>query len=434
MAGSDIKKEAKLPLTKMIPCPSCAESLRLTAHAQTLFLGCSKCGSIIEDPLLHPKVVHHYKNKEKQVPVMPLGTKGILKGIIYEVVGFATYREHQTIYTWNEYILFNPVYGYAILSEFSGHWNYVVPTSNFPRDRNPSLREFYFEDKDYRVFQRYKAQIDYAVGEFHWNLIDKELPTISEFISPPHILIKEAYADEILWFSGGYIKPAEIRDAFKVKSRFPETYGVGSTQVSAMSLTLPIVKRVTFIFALVLFLIQILISINCKEEEVLVQDCTFPDTTAISTLVTEPFWLKGSVLNSADLEFNLSAPVSNDWLEVNVTLVNDNTGEEYNFEQGVEYYFGYEGGENWSEGSQSDSKILSSIPDGRYHLNISPYRDTYMAPSLRVRGYRLQVKRDVPIWTNLFWVLALVGVVYFIQYLSVYFLESRRWANSEYSL
>jgi hypothetical protein len=434
MAGFDMNKEDKLPPAKTISCPSCATGLRLTAHAQTLYLGCSKCGSIIEDPLLHPKVVHHYKNKEKQFPVIHLGTKGTLKGIIYEMVGFATYREHQTIYTWNEYILFNPVHGYATLSEFSGHWNYVVPTFDFPRERNPALRQFYFEDDEYRIFQRYKAQVDYAVGEFHWNLIDKELPVVSEFISPPHIIIKEAYADEVLWYKGGYIKPEEIKEAFDVKSRFPEKYGVGSTQVSSMSLTFPIVKRVTFIFALLLFLFQILMSMSCKEEEVLVQNCVFPDSSALSALVTEPFLLKGSLLNSADLEFNLTSPVDNDWFEASVTLINDDTGEEYNFEQGVEFYHGYDGG-YWSEGSQTDSKIISSIPDGRYHLNIFPYRaDNYQTPSLRVRGYTMQVKRDVPIWSNFFWVLGFVGVVYLFQFLSVYFMEAGRWANSEYSL
>ncbi|RYZ62537.1 MAG: hypothetical protein EOP09_18695, partial [Proteobacteria bacterium] len=83
--------------------------------------------------------------------------------------------------------------------------------------------------------------------------------------------------------------------------------------------------------------------------------------------VTEPFEVKGRTTN---LELYISAPLKNSWAEFQVDLVNDDTGETQEFEQGIEYYTGYDSDGSWSEGSESSTRVLSAIAPGHYHLNI----------------------------------------------------------------
>jgi hypothetical protein len=119
--------------------------------------------------------------------------------------------------------------------------------------------------------------------------------------------------------------------------------------------------------------------------------------------------------------------VENSWLEAEITLVNEQTGAEQDLNLGVEYYYGYEDGESWSEGSRKSEEMLSAVPEGRYHLVIVPMKPTETA------NFEVWVKRDIPTWSN-FWIA--LGLIFLIptyqQYRKDSF-EKQRWMNSDYS-
>jgi hypothetical protein len=142
--------------------------------------------------------------------------------------------------------------------------------------------------------------------------------------------------------------------------------------------------------------------------------------------VTEPFELSGRTSN---VDVSLDSNLSNNWMLVNLALINEETGVALDFGRALEYYFGVEGGESWSEGSRRGSVVLPTVPAGRYYLRVEPEGD---AASRAQVDYSIQVRRDRPVW-------ALYGialVLLFIPPLAVTLrhasFEHQRWSQSDY--
>jgi hypothetical protein len=178
--------------------------------------------------------------------------------------------------------------------------------------------------------------------------------------------------------------------------------------------------------ALVLLGLQVWLSLAAREETVFRASYPLPDTSAIPPIVTEAFTVAGT--GTSNLEFDLRAPVQNEWVDLEATLVNDQTGEEYAFEVGVEYYSGYEGGESWSEGSRSESRFISALPAGRYHLNLFPSK----APTSHNLHFELEAKRDVSMFSNFYLTLLAVLLYPAYQWWRMGNFERLRWMNSDY--
>jgi hypothetical protein len=145
-------------------------------------------------------------------------------------------------------------------------------------------------------------------------------------------------------------------------------------------------------------------------------------------IVSPPFILENTLSGKSNLQVELIAPVHNSWMEADITLVNDNTGEEFHFEQGVEYYSGVEDGESWSEGQNYTDLTLSYIPEGKYHLNIFP-----ATPDEGVGYFQLTLTQDVSMLSNFFIILLLALIFPVALWISVSSYEAQRWMNSDFS-
>ena len=73
-------------------------------------------------------------------------------------------------------------------------------------------------------------------------------------------------------------------------------------------------------------------------------------------------------------------------------MINEATGQGYDFGREVSYYTGRDSDGAWSEGGPSDTAIVPSVEPGRYYLRVEPE----MAPNARSMLYTLDVKRSVP--------------------------------------
>jgi hypothetical protein len=425
MIGSETLRGLKLPPSGHVVCRECKRSLPLAAHAQTLYVGCGHCNHLLE---LRPDDQHIVAKRlgKRVAPTIPLGSKGKLRGTVYQVVGFLRKKEAGPDYYWNEYVLFNPMHGYAFLAEYNGHWNYLLPTNEHPYIAYHTY-EFEFEEEYYHLFAKYKAKVMCAVGEFHWNPLDDKV-NIEEFIAPPYSLVYERGSDRLQWFQGEYIEPDEIWSAFQLTVPMPEKIGVGATQPLAASVNVELVKKITAAVVAMLLLIQIFLSTRAREATIFKDVYPLPDSVGAVPIVTPAFTVDGGQTGTSNLEFTLYAPVDNDWLELEATLINDQTGEEYRFEAGVEYYSGYEGGESWSEGSRTKSRFVSAVPEGSYHLNLFPTKSA----AGRSMHFELQVKQDVPMLSNFYLTLLAVLVFPVFQWWRISNFERQRWINSDY--
>ena len=409
----------------MVSCKHCGRPLPVeTALAR--YVGCGACFHLHERKELTFELLE--KSSDSQfVCAIPLYTTGTIQGLEYRLVGACEKSEAGNRQVrWREYTLYRPETGYCWLSEYNGHWMLVQLVSAgviFPEYK----QEIDLFGRKYLLYNDYQCRLEGAIGEFADNPRESRTK-IREFIHPPKMFIAALDpGTELLWQEATALTGAEVASGFaRTENQLPPQEGVGAIQLSKWHADLPVLARAAVVTILILFGIQFFFSLNHRQQVVLRDTYYARPDSAASAIVTPSFQLDKS---SANLQFTLHAPVSNTWFEAAVTLVNDQTGSELNFEKGVEYYYGISDGESWTEGSQDEEVTLSEVPKGTYHLIIFPSYDTTMPD----RYFQLEVMYDVPMWRNLI-ILALIAALYpALLWLVNQGFEQRRWFENDYS-
>ena len=95
----------------------------------------------------------------------------------------------------------------------------------------------------------------------------------------------------------------------------------------------------------------------------------------------------------------------------------------------MEYYYGTDGGESWSEGSPSHVTHLSALPPGRYTLRLEAQWDQWQKPM----PIAVDVKQGVPRLLYFGLMLGLLAVVPVVILIRLAAFEQRRWAESMYT-
>jgi hypothetical protein len=145
------------------------------------------------------------------------------------------------------------------------------------------------------------------------------------------------------------------------------------------------------------------------------------------SFVTPVFELKGRTSN---IEVQTTASINNEWIYLNYALINDTTGQAYDFGREVSYYYGRDSDGNWSEGSREDSVFVPSIPAGRYYLRVEPES----SPSFGAIQYSITITRDVPVMS--LYLVAFLALLFPALLFSwrVFNFEQMRWAESDHPL
>jgi hypothetical protein len=123
------------------------------------------------------------------------------------------------------------------------------------------------------------------------------------------------------------------------------------------------------------------------------------------------------------------AQVDNGWAYFDYALVNETTGQTYEFGREVSYYYGRDSDGNWSEGSRRDRAVLPSIPAGPYFLRVQPEAQV----PTDFFEYRIVVRRDVPILFPYLVGLILLALPPVFMGLRAWGMESARWKESDYA-
>ena len=405
-----------------LTCPKCKTVIEPRGRAMTLAMTCKSCRLYFRIGEW-TKATVEFANTEHQA--LPIGAKGRFDNFLYEVMGFVVKEESKYKYRWREYLLFNPYRGYAFLSEYNGHWNFVWPIEDDPRI-HVSNQHFRYEDHTYDLYQKYTAQVVYANGEFFFDVVDMTASTVNyEYIAPPFMLAMEQSDDSMLWCKGQYFTRADIASAFSLPTGdLPGQTGMGYTQPFNASFASSALISFTVLVILLTLIIQLVLN-NLAEDKIVFQG-EFDRTQLADqkVLVSPSFTLDAG---PQSLEVLVYAPLSNDWFFSQFTLVNENDKTEYNFTKEVEYYSGVDDGTSWSEGSRSGEAFLSRIPAGKYHLNIYPEF------SPRNQTFSVVVRRDIPMYSNFF-----VVCLGFLTFPAFYFIrrhyrEQKRWSESDYA-
>ena len=151
----------------------------------------------------------------------------------------------------------------------------------------------------------------------------------------------------------------------------------------------------------------------------------FDGAQETKTYVTDTFLLLG---HDSNVVIEASTNLDNQWMFFSMLMVNDETGEAYDFAWEVNYYHGVSGGESWVEGNKKNEITIPSVPSGRYYLLVEPQSDSKQA------GYTLTVYRNVPGWTNFFLALAVLVIMGIVILIRTGMFENRRWMDSDHPI
>jgi len=423
MAGEDTPQpSARKAGPVVFDCPGCGATVTIRAAGQTLVVACSACLAIIDATDERHEILQAIRTQRKEDPIVPLGTRGKLRGVTWEVIGFMERCDQTNTYFWREYLLFNPIRGFRWLTEFDGHWNYVVMVKNKPEGFGKHLT---YLGKRFQLFHEGAAKVTYVLGEFYWQVKVNETVKVKDYINPPEMLSYESSQDEVVWSLSEYLSPDEVKKAFNVKDSMPFPLGVAPNQPSGWSPTSkPLLRfwKWLLVAAVVLQFANLMFSRNhLAFKQIFIHDPQTPQRVE-----TPPFELKG-VGNAV---FRLIAPIKNDWFEISAELIDEDSGESIDFEHGVEYYFGYDSDGSWSEGSQSGKKYIPAIPAGRYHLKFLPSGGKQSSQPME---YEIAVMRGVPTWTNFILVLLFLSVFPGLVWWRARNFELSRWSTSDHS-
>ena len=416
------------PQVKSLNCPSCGATLTVRSFGHAVTIVCESCHSILDaqDPRL--QVLQKFKAAtDEDPPLIPLGTRGSIRGTAYEAVGFQRRTIHVDgiPYSWHEYVLFNPFKGFRYLTEYNGHWNDVSMLRSLP-DVSPGGSSLTYLGETYKRFQTAQAGTSYVLGEFPWQARQGETAEVSDYISPPRVISSEKTGNEVTWSMGEYMSGRDIWRAFKLPGEPPAPIGVYENQPSPLSANVKIVWSLVALFLALLLALLVASYSMARDEQVFEQSVEFnTNVKSEASFVTDVFELKG---HTSNVELTTAANVNNNWIYLNYALINQDTGHAYNFGREVSYYHGYDEDGSWSEGSTKDTVTVPSVPPGNYYLRVEPESD-YTHGTIY---YTITLKRDVP-QASFFGlgVLALLLPAALITWRSLNF-EHLRWAESDY--
>lgn len=419
------------PQVKSLNCPGCGAAITLRSFDLAVAVVCDHCHSILDarDPRL--TILQKFKAAAgEDPPLIPLGTRGMIRGTAYEAIGFQrrTIRVEGISYSWHEYVLFNPYKGFRYLTEYNGHWNDTSILRSLPEVndnvRPPTVR---YLGQTYKHFQMANAATSFVLGEFPWQVRVGESATVADYVSPPRVISSERTGKEITWSMGEYVSGTDIWKAFGLEGAPPERIGVYENQPSPLSADTATIWLAFAAFAAVVVAMMLAFSIFASNDDVFEGRYSFDTSTrGEASFVTDVFEVKG---HTSNLEITTTADVNNEWIYLNYALINEDTGKAYDFGREISYYHGYDSDGAWTEGGQKDTVAVPGVPAGHYYLRVEPESDFGRGKIY----YDIAAKRDVP-QLSFFGLafLALLVPVGLITWRSLNF-EHLRWAESDYA-
>jgi ribosomal protein S27E len=418
---------------RSVNCPNCGAATAVRTFGHAVNVVCMSCRSILDAQDAGVTILQKYRKAVPQEPLIPLGTRGTLPGetIQREVVGFQVRQitVDDVDYQWREYLLFNPYHGFRYLTEYAGHWNVVSTLRSLPDgDHMPAESGTRgFDGESFRHFQTATATTVFVLGEFPWQVRVGDKVTAVDYVAPPRMLSAEVTADqEVIWSIGQYVAGAEIWKGLALPGDAPAAEGVFADQPSPFARVTRRMWRNAALLLAVATVLWIFHLASARSRQVFTQAFQYdPRLIQDASLVTPIFELDG---RPSAVRIETQTDLDNQWMGVGYALVNDDTGQSFEFAREVSFYAGVEDGESWTEGSRADTVTLPTIPPGRYFLRIEPEGERIGKP---VR-YRVNVIEDVA--TSLWYVVTLILVLLppIVTSIRAAGFETRRWAESDH--
>ena len=405
-------------------CPTCGAALELQAAGQTMRALCGHCGSLLDTS--HPQLQCIEQAIAAQPTlIIPIGQRGRFDGVDYACIGFVRRKDAEG-YSWQEYLLFNPFAGFRWLVAYDGHWSWITLLQEEPRivDSLPV-----HDGIGYRLFASGSATVTEVWGEFYWAVRLGERTFLSDYVAPPNILSSEKYPEltEVTWSQGHYLEPEMVFSAFGLTGPPRERAGTYLNQPNPHAEKGRTLRWLLPVFGILWLLISLISAGTKANESAFREEFTFDLSGTNKTRVSAPFRIAGS--HPQSLQFDFITPVNQSWVELDVDLVNTQTKAVRELSLGAEYWSGNDEGESWSEGSQQATELIPAVEPGEYQLVM----DIDGSPELGQAEFRIEITRDVMVWSNVLLGLILLFAYPLFRWIREHAFERERWSLSDHS-
>ena len=202
-------------------CPHCGAPVQVQL-ATSKTVTCGSCASIISLDSGVGGELRSAQQDEPVQPIIPLGTKGQLQGVHWQVVGFQHRMgvepgddEH---FGWSEYLLYNQKRGFAFLVDSEEGWSMVRPTTGAPQ-LAASGRSATYLGTTYQLKYHYDAETTYVLGEFYWQVERGQKTSNRDFASAKGLLSMEQSPNEVTWSAGDKLSSDTVAKAFKLENK-----------------------------------------------------------------------------------------------------------------------------------------------------------------------------------------------------------------------
>ncbi len=408
---------------KSFACTSCNAPITLRGMGQTSTVACPSCGAIIDITNENYRIIQKARQRVYQ-PLIPLGTRGKLGDKELEVIGFMERSDGTGFYRWDEYLLFNPYEGFFWLMDYHHHWTFIRPIKDsIPISGTGESSWVNYDEEAYQLFLTGIAKVQYVLGEFYWEVKVGDEVVVKDFICPPRMLSLEVAEGESVWSLGEHIEGSTVAEAFGIENYNPVPEGVGAVQPFAGAPWYREFNLIGILFLVLIIAIHMMCSASARSTPVFDQIYNFSSLEPNKTIVTEPF----QIPKDGNLQISASAPVQNNWLSLDLDLVDESGEEIQGGELEVAYYTGVDSDGAWSEGSQHYSTLWGSVPAGTYRFSFSPSVGTNPGNLY----YTLSARNNVPHH----WLFAIALILVSLPLVTVWIWksswETRRWEESD---
>lgn len=413
-------------------CPSCGSPLAARSK-DILAVGCASCGAVVDTADENYKLLSKAlgNRDEKYVPRIALGSKGLLEGKAVEAIGFLV--KQTTIegisYDWREYLLAGENGSYRWLTEYNGHWNIADVLSRPPASSGAmEVADVSYSGQKFKHFATTKsAKVIQVAGEFTWRVKRGETNRVLDYVAPPRMLSRETTSNELSWSLGVYVEPAIIQEAFKLPAKLPAPLGVYANQPNPWEATHKRVCRLFWMLGLLATVVQLFFVFVLGGDMLLRQTLEFHPQMAEETLATREFTVRDK---PGKITVRNATTLDNNWIGLDLLLVNKVTGEAWPAAREISYYYGNDGGESWSEGNRDDEVVFLDIPPGTYFVTVDP--DMSPENPLPVRD-TIEVSSGGTGWSNYVMVMIYLFIFPFFTRLRRAAFEARRWSESDHA-
>jgi ribosomal protein S27E len=409
---------------KALQCPSCGGAITLHDKA-VQSVACPSCLCVLEPDNASLRILARAAAATRIQPLIELGSSGRFAGKDWTVIGFQqrAITANDVDYPWQEYLLHHPEEGFRWLVESDGHWNWVSPLANPPRYQLGQSAAV-LGGEEYKRFSAGSAQTRYVIGEFNWKVSVGETWETIDFVAPPKMLSREARQTEIAWSLGEYLPVEEVTAAFKLARPLPSPRGVAPNQLNPRAEPHRRVCSQFWKFLALALLAQMLWIFILGGRTVLDQRLFFA-TGNDEPVTTQSFQLDS---NARSVVLRHDTDLDNNWLGLDITLVEKNSGRAWTSQTDVAYWHGYDDG-TWSEGDRSRELVFRNLPAGTYSLVIDP---EFSAEKRVGVADRVRVIRDQATWSSFFFLLGFLVLLPMYSRYRVGTFEAERWKDADF--